>query len=90
MIKTAEWVGHILRGLIRLYRHSLSMLLGRHCRFLPSCSDYADEAIRLYGPVQGSRLAMRRLCRCHPWGGQGFDPVPKPGFGVGGSGLGKR
>ena len=65
-----------LRIAIVLYRHSLSLFLGRSCRFLPTCSAYADEAIRLHGPWKGSTLAIRRVCRCHPWGGQGFDPVP--------------
>ncbi|MDD3030044.1 MAG: membrane protein insertion efficiency factor YidD [Alphaproteobacteria bacterium] len=65
-----------LRGLIGLYRHSLSMFLGNRCRFLPTCSVYADEAIRLHGPVKGTRLALKRLLRCHPWGGSGYDPVP--------------
>jgi putative membrane protein insertion efficiency factor len=67
-----------LRALIWLYRHSLSLFLGRHCRFLPTCSVYADEALRVHGAVKGSKLALKRLCRCHPWGGQGFDPVPPP------------
>ncbi len=78
-----EFFGRLLRGLIWLYRHSFSVLFGRQCRFLPTCSDYADEAIRLYGPVKGSGLAFRRLCRCHPWGGQGFDPVLNRRQGVG-------
>jgi putative membrane protein insertion efficiency factor len=46
------------------------------CRYLPTCSSYAEEAIRLHGPVRGSGLALRRLARCHPWGGHGVDPVP--------------
>lgn len=69
-----------LRAMIWLYRHTLSYFIGRNCRFLPTCSTYADEAIRLHGPVQGTNLAIRRFCRCHPFkslgGGQGFDPVP--------------
>ncbi|MCL2470011.1 MAG: membrane protein insertion efficiency factor YidD [Alphaproteobacteria bacterium] len=67
-----------LRALIWLYRHSLSAFMGRQCRFEPSCSAYADEAIKLYGAFKGSVLALRRLGRCHPWGGHGYDPVPKP------------
>jgi putative membrane protein insertion efficiency factor len=82
-VKTAaEITGKLLRGLIWLYRHSFSVVLGRHCRFLPTCSDYADEAIRIHGPLKGSGLAFRRLCRCHPFGGHGFDPVPQKGSGV--------
>ena len=67
----------MLRALIWGYRHSLSYFLGRQCRFLPTCSAYADEALILHGPIRGSTLAIRRFCRCHPWGGQGFDPVPR-------------
>lgn len=65
-----------LRALIWLYRHSLSMLMGRHCRFVPSCSEYADEALRVHGAFKGSWLALKRIGRCHPWGGAGYDPVP--------------
>jgi putative membrane protein insertion efficiency factor len=72
------FAGMTLRGSIFLYRHTLSLFLGRQCRYLPTCSDYADEAIRIHGPAKGSALAFRRVCRCHPWGGQGFDPVPLP------------
>ncbi|MDR3449934.1 MAG: membrane protein insertion efficiency factor YidD [Alphaproteobacteria bacterium] len=68
----------LLRSLIWVYRHSFSMLMGRHCRFMPTCSAYADEALRLHGPVKGGKLALKRICRCHPWGGSGFDPVPPP------------
>ncbi len=68
----------VFRALIWVYRHSLSAFIGGQCRFIPSCSAYADEAIRLYGPWYGGRLALRRLARCHPWGGSGYDPVPLP------------
>jgi putative membrane protein insertion efficiency factor len=67
----------LLRGCIWIYRHSLSYFIGRHCRFAPSCSEYADEAIRVYGAWRGGCLAAKRIARCHPWGGRGFDPVPK-------------
>jgi uncharacterized protein len=62
--------------LIRAYQLSLSSIFGRHCRYLPSCSAYADEAIARYGMWAGSFMGVARLCRCHPWGKQGFDPVP--------------
>lgn len=65
-----------LVGLIRAYQLSLSSILGRRCRFLPTCSDYAQEAIRRHGAGRGSWLALKRVARCHPWGGSGFDPVP--------------
>jgi putative membrane protein insertion efficiency factor len=60
----------------RAYKLTLSPLIGRQCRFEPSCSDYAAQALIEHGPWRGSWLATRRLCRCHPWGGRGFDPPP--------------
>ncbi len=60
----------------RAYKLALSPWIGRACRFHPTCSDYAAEALVLHGPVRGSWLAARRLCRCHPFGGAGYDPVP--------------
>ncbi len=69
-------MSEFLRALIWLYRHSLSYFLGGQCRFMPTCSAYADEAIRLHGAWRGGGLALRRFCKCHPWGGQGYDPVP--------------
>jgi putative membrane protein insertion efficiency factor len=65
-----------LRGLIQLYRWFISPLLGPRCRHMPSCSEYAAEAIELHGPWRGSWLALARIARCHPWGSHGFDPVP--------------
>ncbi len=64
---------------IRFYQVTLAPLLSGHCRFIPTCSNYAIDAYRLHGPVRGSWLTLRRLARCHPWGGNGFDPVPEPG-----------
>lgn len=66
-----------MRGLIRLYQLFLSPLLGPRCRYWPSCSAYAAEAIATHGALAGSGLALRRLLRCHPWGGSGVDPVPE-------------
>lgn len=66
----------LLRGAIRAYQLLISPLLLPSCRYLPSCSDYAAEAIARHGPFFGSWLALRRLLRCHPWGGSGYDPVP--------------
>ncbi len=65
-----------VRGLHRAYKLTLSPLIGNSCRFLPTCSDYAREALITHGPARGSWLTVRRLCRCHPWGGSGLDPVP--------------
>jgi putative membrane protein insertion efficiency factor len=61
---------------VEAYRVTLSPLLGGHCRYEPSCSRYAEEALRRYGAVTGSRLALLRLLRCHPFHAGGFDPVP--------------
>jgi len=67
---------HLLLALIGLYRYAVSPLLGRRCRFFPSCSEYAAEAVSKYGTLRGTGLALRRLSRCHPWNPGGFDPVP--------------
>jgi putative membrane protein insertion efficiency factor len=66
----------LLRALIRLYQLALSPLLGAHCRFVPSCSAYASEAVARHGALRGSWLTLRRLCRCHPFAACGHDPVP--------------
>ena len=66
----------LLLVMIRFYRYAISPLLGQRCRFFPSCSAYAAEAIEKYGVLKGTRLGLRRLSRCHPWNPGGFDPVP--------------
>lgn len=63
--------------LVQLYRVAISPLLGINCRFQPTCSAYAIEALQEHGVLRGSMLAARRVARCHPWGGSGFDPVPE-------------
>jgi putative membrane protein insertion efficiency factor len=65
-----------LIGCVRAYQIVLGPLLGGHCRFTPSCSFYSIEAYRTHGAVRGTTLTVKRLCRCHPWGGSGDDPVP--------------
>jgi len=65
----------LLRGAISVYRLAISPLLGQRCRFHPSCSCYASEAIERHGALRGSWLALRRLLRCHPWSDGGIDPV---------------
>lgn len=76
-------VSRIVRGVaiavVRLYQVGLSPLTGGACRFVPSCSAYAIEAIDGHGVVKGSVLSARRVCRCRPFGGRGFDPVPDVG-----------
>jgi len=66
----------VLLLLIEIYRVTLAPLIGGFCRYLPSCSVYAEEAVRRHGAVQGSWLAVRRVLRCHPFHRGGFDPVP--------------
>jgi putative membrane protein insertion efficiency factor len=69
-------VAAILLGLIRLYQLLLSPLLGAKCRYTPTCSAYAVEAIRKWGPWKGGWLAIKRIASCRPGGGHGWDPVP--------------
>jgi len=66
----------IALGAIRLYQLTLSPFIGRQCRFHPTCSNYAAEAIAAYGLLRGAMLALRRLSHCHPFHPGGFDPVP--------------
>lgn len=66
-----------LRAVITIYRYVLSPVLGANCRYAPSCSAYAQEAITVHGPLRGGWLALKRMARCHPWGGAGYDPVPR-------------
>jgi len=61
---------------VYFYKYCISPLTPASCRFVPTCSEYALQAIKKYGPFKGGYLAIRRILRCHPWGGHGFDPVP--------------
>ena len=65
----------LLIHLVILYRATLGQFLGGQCRFTPTCSQYAIDAIEKYGPWRGSIKAIRRIFRCHPWGGKGYDPA---------------
>jgi putative membrane protein insertion efficiency factor len=67
---------HVLKILIRAYQLVLSPLLGPRCRFYPSCSHYAIEAIESHGALRGTWMSAKRICRCHPFNPGGFDPVP--------------
>lgn len=70
------WLSAALIAPILFYRRVISPMTPPSCRFTPTCSQYAIEAIRKYGPFKGLYLAVRRILRCHPWGGSGYDPVP--------------
>ena len=70
-------MGRILIWLVRMYQLVISPVMGPHCRFIPSCSDYTIEAIERLGLVMGIILSIRRILRCHPWHPGGFDPVPQ-------------
>lgn len=74
-------LGAVMIACVQAYRLLLSPLLPPSCRYQPTCSAYAIEAIRRHGPVLGGALTARRLLLCHPWGGMGWDPVPEPGLG---------
>ncbi len=69
----------VLVGVLRGYQYAIRPMLGANCRFFPSCSDYAIEALQQHGTARGSWLAMRRLARCHPYHPGGYDPVPDAG-----------
>ena len=75
----ASWPGRILAGAVRLYQLAVSPLMPPRCRHLPTCSDYAIEALCEHGALRGGWLAVRRIARCHPFGASGFDPVPVRG-----------
>lgn len=67
---------NICLSLIRFYQHYISPLTPPACRYTPTCSQYTYEAIQKYGALKGCWLGLKRICRCHPWGGSGYDPVP--------------
>ena len=71
-----RWVAEVLILPVRFYQRFISPLLGSHCRFAPSCSQYAMEALRVHGVFRGTALAVWRILRCNPFGRSGYDPVP--------------
>ena len=68
---------HLAHLAIRAYQLTLSAALGRHCRYLPTCSHYCDDAIQQHGVWAGGWMGAARICRCHPWGDSGYDPAPE-------------
>ena len=71
-----SYAGGVLHGLLWLYQACVSPFMGAQCRHLPTCSQYAKDAVSLHGPLRGSRYALKRILRCHPWATPVFDPVP--------------
>ncbi|HYH18906.1 MAG TPA: membrane protein insertion efficiency factor YidD [Azospirillum sp.] len=69
-------LAHLMRALVIGYQWTLSPFVGFHCRYFPTCSNYALEALAKHGAIRGGWLTVRRLLRCQPWGGSGYDPVP--------------
>ncbi|MBS4014202.1 MAG: membrane protein insertion efficiency factor YidD [Bacteroidetes bacterium] len=67
----------IFIGLIRIYQYLISPLIPASCRYTPTCSHYGVEAIQKHGPIKGGWLTIKRISKCHPWGGSGYDPVPE-------------
>lgn len=70
-------IGKIFIGIIKLYQLTISPLMRPSCRYTPTCSCYGVDAIKAHGPIKGGYLTLKRILSCHPWGGYGYDPVPK-------------
>lgn len=71
-----KWLSYPLIGLVKFYQHFISPLTPSVCRYSPTCSQYTLEALQKYGPFKGTWLGIKRIARCQPWGGSGYDPVP--------------
>jgi len=76
MSRIGQFPRRVLIGLVTLYRLLISPVLAPSCRYWPSCSEFAVDALRMHGAVRGGWLTARRICRCHPWSAGGIDPVP--------------
>lgn len=77
LYEALKWLlAKTMLAVIAFYRTCISPLTPAACRYTPTCSQYAQQAIRKYGPFRGGWLALKRILRCHPWGGSGYDPVP--------------
>src|SRR5262245_46097827 len=74
LLKTAM-LGAAIIFFVRCYQATFARLLGGHCRYDPTCSQYMIDAVRKYGPFRGAWRGVKRVCRCHPWGGSGYDPA---------------
>ena len=73
-----KWLlSQVIILLVKLYKGAISPYLGNNCRYSPTCSSYMIEAVNEWGPFKGTWLGLKRLSTCHPWGGTGYDPVPK-------------
>lgn len=70
-------LAYIAKACVRIYQYGISPILPGTCRYVPSCSAYAVEAIDRFGALRGGKMALGRIFRCHPWGGSGYDPVPE-------------
>jgi hypothetical protein len=73
----SKFFGYLLILPVRIYQITLSPYLGQNCRHVPTCSQYTIEAIKIWGPLKGLKLAFNRIRKCHPWGTSGYDPVPE-------------
>lgn len=73
----SKGLAKILIGLVRFYQKFISPVTPSTCRYTPTCSSYMVEAIKVHGPLKGSWLGIKRIARCNPWGGHGYDPVPE-------------
>jgi putative membrane protein insertion efficiency factor len=76
MKKILKWLGLPFIGMIKLYQWVISPIIGPKCRYTPTCSTYAIQALQKHGLIKGLWLTVKRISRCHPWGGSGWDPVP--------------
>ncbi|WP_083222987.1 membrane protein insertion efficiency factor YidD [Candidatus Terasakiella magnetica] len=71
------FLAYIAKAIVRIYQYGISPILPGACRYSPTCSQYAIQAIERFGPFKGSWMGVKRIFRCNPWGGSGFDPVPQ-------------
>jgi hypothetical protein len=92
--RPARWLRHVPRRalvvLVRVYQKTLSPLVGGHCKYLPTCSEYFIQAVESRGAVRGAIQGLWRICRCNPWASGGYDPVDPPGGDASSPGPGQR